>query len=367
MTEPTTLRIGLNLLYLRPGIVGGTETYARGLLAGLDEIAPGARFTVFLNRSAAHWPLPSRFTRVVCPVSARQGWRYLYEQTRLPCEVRRRELDVLHSLAYVGPAFGQCASVVTIPDLNYRSPAHDMPFVRRVALSTFVSAVVRRSDAVIAISRFVADEIRVAMPAAGQKLHVVHLAPQERADGSAADPRVAQPTGPYLLAFSSVSPNKNLGRLLQAHAMARSAGMKHALVLVGHRPAWPSETTSGVHWTGYLPDHEVYRLLRGADALFFPSLYEGFGLPVLEAMRAGVAVACSARAALPEVAEDAALYFDPEQVSSIAAAMRTLTGDAVLRADLVARGAARVAQFSWKRVATETLDVYRTAIDRRHA
>ena len=83
--------------------------------------------------------------------------------------------------------------------------------------------------------------------------------------------------------------------------------------------------------------------------------------------RSQARVACSARAALPEVAEDAALYFDPEQVSSIAAAMRTLTGDAVLRADLVARGAARVAQFSWKRVATETLDVYRTAIDRRHA
>jgi glycosyltransferase involved in cell wall biosynthesis len=334
----------------------------------MEEIAPHARFTVFLNRSAADWPLPSQFTRVVCPVSARQGWRYLYEQSRLPHQVRIRELDVLHSLAYVGPVFARCTSVVTVPDLNYRSPSHDMPLVRRVALSTFVSAVVRRSDAVIAISRFVADEIRIAMPAAAGKLHVVHLAPQERSGGTADDSHAVRPTGPYLLAFSSVSPNKNLGRLLQAHAMARSAGMSHALVLVGHRPSWPSDTASeGVQWTGYLPNHEVYRLLRGADALLFPSLYEGFGIPILEAMRAGVAVACSARAALPEVAGDAALYFDPERVESIANAMRTLAGDPAIRADLAARGVARGAQFSWKRVATETLDVYRAAIDRRSA
>jgi glycosyltransferase involved in cell wall biosynthesis len=363
MTRP--LHIGLNLLYLRPGVVGGTETYARGLVNGFEENAPDAQFVVFLNRSAADWPLPSRFTRVVCPVSARQGWRYLYEQTRLPFRANAFALDILHSLAYVGPVYAPWPSVVTVPDLNYRSPAHSMPLIRRMALSTVVSAVVRRSDAVIAISRFVADEIRAAMPHASTKLHVVHLAPQERSGGDARVVSDVRPTGPYFLAFSSVSANKNLPRLLEAHREARSGGMAHSLLLVGHRPAWAKLDSPGAYWTGYLPDEDVHRLLRGADALFFPSLYEGFGIPVLEAMQTGVAVACSARASLPEVAGDAAHYFDPEAVDSIADAMRRLAADSALRAMLVSRGRVRAAQFTWARAAAETLDVYQWVLDRR--
>lgn len=358
-------RIGLNLLYLRPGVVGGTETYARGLVSGLEAVAPDAQFVVFLNRSAGDWPLPSRFTRVVCPVGARQGWRYLYEQTRFPLRTSACDLDILHSLAYVGPVYAPCPSVVTVPDLNYRSPAHSMSLVRRLALSTVVSAVVRRSDAVIAISRFVADEISAAMPRATTKLHVVHLAPQERSGGDTKAAGAGGPTGPYFLAFSSVSANKNLVRLLEAHREARSAGLTHSLVLVGHPPSTANLDAAGVHWTGYLPDEDVHGLLCGADALFFPSLYEGFGIPVLEAMQAGVAVACSARASLPEVAGDAAYYFDPEAVGSIAEAMLRLAHDSALRTSLVSRGLDRAAQFSWARVAAETLDVYRWVLDRR--
>jgi glycosyltransferase involved in cell wall biosynthesis len=330
-------------------------------------VGPDARFTVFLNRSAADWPLPPTFVRVVCPVSARQGWRYLYEQTRLPFGVKARGLDLLHSLAYVGPAFTPCPSVVTVPDLNYRSPAHAMPPLRRLALSAFVSAVVRRSDAVIAISQFVADEISAVMPRASRKLHVVHLAPQERSEGEATATGGGSPNGSYFVAFSSVSANKNLVRLLEAHRLARSNGLSHSLLLVGHRPPWAAHDAPGVRWTGYLPDEDVDRLLRGADALFFPSLYEGFGIPLLEAMQAGIAVACSARASLPEVAGDAALYFDPEDVGSIASSMRRLADDPALRVTLVSRGRERVAQFSWARVATETLAVYRSVLERRAA
>lgn len=360
-----TLRIGLNLLYLRPRIVGGTETYARGLISGFEALGPNAQFVVFLNRSAADWPLPSRFTRVVCPVSARQGSRYLYEQTRLPFRVRALDLDILHSLAYVAPVFTPCPSVVTVPDLNYRSPAHAMPLARRLALSSIVSAAVRTSDVVIAISRFVADEISAAMPHASAKLHVVHLAPQERMAGDSTFLEHVRPTGPYFLAFSSVSPNKNLVRLLEAFRAARSMGLAHSLVLVGHRPSWTSHDEAGVRWTGYLPDGDVYRLLGGADALFFPSLYEGFGLPILEAMQAGTAVACSARTSLPEVAGDAALYFEPEDVGSITAAMRRLADDPALRSALVSSGRARAAQFSWRRVAAETFAVYQSVLARR--
>lgn len=352
-------RIGLNLLYLRPGVVGGTETYAHGLLQGLADVATDERFVVFLNQSAQDWPLPSRFTRVVCNVTgASQGRRYLYEQTRLPGLAVRHRLDVMHSLGYVAPVWLPCAGVVTVHDLNYRAAAHAMPLVRRTALASFVTAAAHRSNAVIAVSRFTRDEILSAMTIDPAKVHVVHSAatPLRQTEASGGQ----QPPGPYFLAFSSQAPNKNLPRLLRAFSVARERyGVTHTLVLVGHRPAAVCSDTPGAVWTGYVPGPHVAALLAGADAMLFPSLYEGFGLPALDAMRAGVALACSDRTALPEVAGDAALYFNPESVDEMAVAMETLARDTALRAQLIARGYARVGTFSWRRAARETLAVYR--------
>lgn len=365
MPPRSRLRIGINLLYLRPGIVGGTETYARGLLSGLARVASEHRFFVFLNRSARDWPLPDGFERVVCPVSARQSSRYLYEQVALPRDLKRLDIDVVHSLAYVAPVVTPCASVVTVPDLNFRAASHRMPLVRRVALRSFVSAAVRASDAVIAISRFTGDELVAAMPRAADKLHVVHLAPLTEAAPAAPEDLSWAGRDPYFLAFSSVSANKNLERLLDAYAQLRARGLRHSLILVGHPPSWSNSAAPGVLWAGYRPDAETAALLRGADALLFPSLYEGFGLPVLEAMQADVAVACSRAAALPEVAGDAALYFEAKDVASIAGAISQLAADPTLRASLVERGRARAAGFSWERAARETVAVYHAALQRR--
>jgi glycosyltransferase involved in cell wall biosynthesis len=365
MPRRSPLRIGLNLLYLRPGKVGGTETYARGLLSGLAGVAPEHQFIVFLNRSARDWPLPAGFERVVCSVSPRQSSRYLYEQVALPADLRRLDIDVVHSLAYVAPVLTPCASVVTVHDLNFREPSHRMPLVRRVALRSFVSAAVRSSDAVIVVSRFTGDELVAVMPDAAERLHVVHEAPMPESASVAREQLRWVGPDPYFIAFSSVSPNKNLERLVDAYTRLRAGGLRHSLILVGHPPAWSDPAVPGVVWTGYRSDAEVAGLLRSADALLFPSLYEGFGLPVLEAMQAGVAVACSRCAALPEVAGDAALYFDPRDVASIARAITQLAGDPALRASLVERGRARVASFSWERAARETLAAYDAALQKR--
>lgn len=358
-------RIGLNLLYLRPGVVGGTETYARGLLGGLAVVAPEHSFVVFLNRSAGDWALPAGFDRVVCPVSPRQSSRYLYEQFALPVQLKRYDIDVVHSLAYVAPVVTPCASVVTIHDLNYNEPSHRMALVRRLALRWFVSAAVRSSDAVIVVSRFTGDELTAAMPSAADKVHVVHEAPIARVLAVPGESLPWVGWDPYFIAFSSVSPNKNLRRLLDAYVQLRADGLRHALIMVGHPPPWSNAAVPGVLWTGYRSDAEVLGLLRGADALVFPSLYEGFGLPVLEAMQAGVAVACSRFGSLPEIAGDAALYFDAKDASSIAGAMRALAGDSALRASLVERGRRRVADFNWERAARETMAVYQAALEER--
>jgi len=362
MPRRSHLRIGLNLLYLRPGKVGGTETYARGLLHGLAGLASEDRFIVFVNRSARDWPLPVGFDRVVCSVSPRQSSRYLYEQVALPAVLKRLATDVVHSLAYVAPLVTPCASVVTIHDLNYRASSHRMPPVRRLVLRSFVSAAVRSCDAIIAVSQFTRDELVAAMPGAAKGLHVVHEAPIAESASAARESAAWVGDAPYFIAFSSVSANKNLQRLLDAYAQLRADGLRHSLILVGHPPPWFTSDASGVLWAGYRSDAEVAGLLRGADALLFPSLYEGFGLPVLEAMQAGVAVACSRYGALPEVAGDAALFFDAMNVASIADAIRRLAGDSALRASLVERGRARVATFSWERAARETMGVYHAAL-----
>jgi glycosyltransferase involved in cell wall biosynthesis len=263
---------------------------------------------------------------------------------------------VLHSLGYVAPVRLSCASVVTVHDLNYRSRVHQIPLLRRTMLRAFVSASVRACDAVIAVSRFTRDEIARTMPFAAHKLHVVHEAPRARPPTAERSPI----TGRYFVAFSSTSPNKNLARLLSAYRMARPSV---TLVMIGHRPDWASTDTDAT-WTGYVSDSEVHRLLAGSDGLFFPSLYEGFGLPLVEAMQAGVPIACSTGGSLPEIASDAALFFAPEDTSAIAGAFRRMACDHALRAHLIARGTERVQAFSWHRAATETLAVYHGLVGR---
>ncbi|HEU5040243.1 MAG TPA: glycosyltransferase, partial [Gemmatimonadales bacterium] len=154
--------IGLNLLYLLPGVVGGTETYAAGLLKGLAAHGDESRFVVFVNRESAAWPLPAspRFRRVVCPVHARSRLaRYRFEQLRLPALVQAEGVELLHSLGYVAPLRLGRPSVVTVHDLHYRSYGPWRQWPRRLLLDCIVGASIRRAAAVITVSRFMRDAI----------------------------------------------------------------------------------------------------------------------------------------------------------------------------------------------------------------
>jgi glycosyltransferase involved in cell wall biosynthesis len=365
--------VGLNLLYLLPGMVGGTETYAAGLLYGLASTPEPERFIVFVNLESADWPLPDdpRIRRVVCPVrAASRAARYWYEQVRLPARVAAENIDLLHSLGYVAPLRLSCPSVLTVHDVHHLAHGRRSDWPRRLVLARMIRQSVRRAAAVIADSRFTRDAVASSYDVSADAIDVVPLAPNPRLcdDGSGFGPPPAE-TGPYLLAFGGVTPNKNLARLLEAYALARERhGLNQNLVLVGHVPASVGgEGTTGVRTTGYLPEPELARWLAHADALVFPSLYEGFGLPVLEAMAAGVPVVCSAVTAIPEVAGDAAVYFDPRDPEDMAAKMALVGRDEALRAHLAAAGRARAGKFSWDRSARQTLAVYRRVLDHRLA
>ncbi len=371
------MRIGINLLYLLPYPVIGTGTYAAGLLAGLARVAPDAQFCVFLNRESASWPLPTsrNFIRVHCPVSASsRASRYFFEQFGLPRLLRAHAVDLVHSLGYVSPLLTPCPSVVTVPDLNYRAFGQAMPLVRRLALSRFIYYSVRRAHAVIAISDYCRREILSAFRVSPQKVAVTHLAPREREEASLAGSELQNLyhrlgiTPPFLLAFGGGwSPHKNVPRLLQAFARARAKyHIPHQLALIGPPPdSGPCddlleqpELRSAVRFIGNLDDRSLKSVLSGAELFVLPSLYEGFGLPILEAMALGVPVVCSTAASLPEVGGNAAIYFDPLSVDDMAEKIGRVALDTALRERLKHLGAQNVQRFSWERTAQQTLEVY---------
>jgi glycosyltransferase involved in cell wall biosynthesis len=362
--------VGLNLLYLLPGEVGGTETYAAGLIHGLSTLGDDLRFIIYCNRESSDWPLPNdpRFARVVCPIRARsRAARYWYEQRSLPGRVRADRIDLLHSLGYVAPLALGCPSVVTVHDLHYLVHGRPWAWPRRLLLRYFVRESIRRAAAVIAISRFTREALVRTYHLSPSAVDVVLSAPKPRASapGSASDAlQTLGIRGPYVVAFGGVTPNKNLDRLLKSYQLARQRyGVEQDLVVIGRLPPGLALIDApGVIATGYLTDEAVATVLGSSVALLFPSLYEGFGLPVLEAMAAGTCVACSDVAAMPEVAGDAALYFDPLNVDDMAEKTARLCQDESLRKQLAIRGRARAEAFSWEHAANGALTIYRRVL-----
>ena len=371
------MRIGLNLLYIIPGHNGGTQTYAESLINALAALNTEDKFTVFVSEEGAALELPSQanFRKIVCPVRAlRREARYMYEQIVFPRLLHRYQLDVLHSLGYVCPLFPPCRSVVTIHDLNYLTPWHGMSRQKRLFLGWFVKQSARRADAILTVSQFSKSEIhrRLAVPEA--KITATLEGPREqtplpagRWDNIAARYGIDKP---YLMAFGSLSGNKNIERLIRAFGRIQ-AEFPHTLLLAGHMTLRADLTAEiktlsvgdRIKITGYVPDDHVMPLLEHADLFVFPSLYEGFGLPVLEAQRAGVAMACSTSASLPEVAGDGAAFFDPTSTDDMARVMRDCLRDPARRSALIEKGRANVARFSWERTAAATMDCYRQAVN----
>jgi glycosyltransferase involved in cell wall biosynthesis len=373
------MKIGINLLYLLPGVVGGTETYAAGLLHGLAEIDQRNEYVVFVNRESERWPLPGavNFTRVLCPVrAAGRASRYLFEQVRLPWLLARYHIDVVHSLGYVGPLVAPCPSVVTIPDLNYITLGHAMPGVKRIALRFFSMQSAQRANHVITISDFSKGEIGRIIKLNPGKMTVTHLGAMRSGASNSSENwseliRRYRIREPYVVAFGGRTMNKNIPRLIRAFALVKDA-FPHSLVLIGHIPSnvdlatESKEIRDRIAITGYVPEEHVLPVLSHADLFVLPSLYEGFGLPVLEAQQAAVAVACSTAGSLPEVGGDGALYFDPTSVEHIADTIRCCLADAALRTQLILKGRENVSRFSWDKTARETLSVYQDVFKQNH-
>ncbi len=371
------MRIGINALFLIPGQVGGTETALRGLLSTLFTVDADNEYVLYLSRESADTfgALPSHVRRVVCPLWNRMRLaRLLFEQTALPLLAALHRLDLLHSPGYVSPLVLPCPSVVTVYDANFIRHPETFSFLERLAWRVLVTLSVRRAARLLVPSNFAATEMR-AFKATPRRISVTRLAAPT--DLSPANPEtvaaVCKQLGldrPYVLAVAFSHPHKNVGRLLDAFAHIRAAGLPHRLVLVGQpRRAHQSllakiselEMEETVCRTGYVSRDVLAALYTGADLFVHPSLYEGFGFPVLEAMSCGAPVVCSDAASLPEVAGDAALLVDARSPDALSEAMYHVLTQPDLRTAMIRRGFQWVKSFSWQRTARETLEGYRRA------
>lgn len=367
------MRIGINLLYLLPGIVGGTETYAAGLLRGLSKIGSAHDFILFVNREAPNWPIPEtpNFRRVVCPVSGlNRASRYWFEQVRLPMILQEQSVDLVHSLGYVGPIFGQTRKVVTIHDLNYVDISKTMAFPKRLSLRFVSTLAGARSEAVITVSEFSKRRIHEAFDLPTNKIAVTPLAPGADADviSSESWARLKEKYGilePYIAAFGGGAVHKNINLLILAFGTLIQKS-PHRLVLIGHLPKNFDKDRidkdiglrKRIITTGYVPREHVAPLLAHADLFVLPSLYEGFGLPVLEAQQADVAVLCSTAGSLPEVAGKGAMYFDPLDVADLCEKIIYCLSRPEVRQELRQEGKENLRRYSWEKTAAETLAVY---------
>jgi glycosyltransferase involved in cell wall biosynthesis len=269
-----------------------------------------------------------------------------FEQVTLPRALRREGAAVVHATNCFLPLRRPCPGVVTIHDLAFEDHAADFARTTGAKYRWFAPRAVRGAERVICVSAFTAGDVMRRYGVGAERIRVIPNAPSLPI-GSA-----PVPSGePYLLAVGDLRAKKNLTRLVEAWS---SLGTGHRLVLagLGELPGLPA----AVEAVGYVDDASLDALMRGADALVHPSLYEGFGLVLLEAMARGVPVVAANATALPETGGDAAVYFDPLDAGAMARAIREAL-DA--RADLAARGRERAAQFSWTQTARETAAVYR--------
>jgi glycosyltransferase involved in cell wall biosynthesis len=373
------MRVGLDLLYLVPGQSGGRETYAHELVSALRERSPELELVAFVNRDAGPGraaELGEGVRAVVVPISARSHPQWaLGELVLVSLAARRAGVEVLHSMANFAPAWGRFRRVVTIHDLQYQAVPELLSWPMRAGTSALVSLAARRADRIIAVSAAGREEIVAGLGIEPERIDVVPngVRPPPAVPPSAgARERHRLGQQPVALAVATNLPHKNLPALIDALALIDPAE-RPVLVIAGHATddgallarAAAAGVAEDVRLLGGCSTEELESLYALAGCLVLPTLHEGFGLPVLEAMARSLPVACSDVPALREVAGPAALYFDPRSVAQIAARISELLADARLAGRLRELGLARAAGFSWSTAAEGTLASYRRALARR--
>jgi len=368
------MRIGMEispLIWERTGI----QNYILGLLGGLAEEGGEHTYILYTNRPLPFDPgLPENFS---ISVVDRPSPRFqLWFQLTLPILMKRDGLDLFHGLFYRLPLVLPVPSVLTVHDLSgYKMP--ELHTLKTHMVNLMYPLFVKRATRMIAVSGATASELERHFPGSSLKTDVIHEAAPEAFNPVTDEDILAGIRTRYslpdkfILFLGTLEPRKNLSGLIDAFT-AIADDIPQSLVITGSI-GWKSaplleklENSSlrdRIHLTGYVDGSDIPALLSMADVFVYPSLYEGFGIPVLEAMACGAPVVTSSVSSMPEVAGDAALLADPRSSSAIAEALRRFALNPVLRDEYSALGLRRASEFSWRKAAAQTLDVYRRTLE----
>jgi glycosyltransferase involved in cell wall biosynthesis len=358
--------------------LAGNETYIVNLIEALAEIDTRNRYTLYVTRREArerfHNRWPNFTTRLTLPHTP-----LVRIPVTLVAELRRRPVDLLH-VQYTAPPFVPCPVIPTIHDLAFEHLPETFKRRSWMQLRLTVRRTARRAAHILTVSEFSRRDIIETYRIAGERITVT---PEAAPEGFAPADRGAiervraryQIEGDYILAVGSIQPRKNLTRLLAAYSdllRRRTHAKLPRLVLVGKR-AWLYEETlrtvnrlnltGHVTFTGYVEERDLPPLYSGALCFVYPSYFEGFGLPPLEAMKCGAPVITGDRSSLPEVVGEAGLMVDPFDTEALAEAIRRVLDDAGLRQTLRERGLQRARSFSWRETARLTLQAYEQAFE----
>jgi hypothetical protein len=375
------MRIGIDGIAVSHPQPGGYRTYTTNLVTHLARLDAQNSFVLFIDRPAA-LDLPSNWQVAVVSrrlpllgVAARQ-------QVGLPRQVRRFQVDLLHSPCGTGPLGSPCPDVVTILDtIEFSEPLPSLRQTRLWAMRVYnrlvQARVARTAEAIITISRYSRDCIVRRFQVPADKIFVTHLAPADHfvtCDRRQAVGQVRENFGleDYLLAFASASPRKNIDRLFDAYRLlGETRRREFPLAVVCTHPALRNRLArktselgieSDIVFLDRVSDGHLAALMSAATLFVFPSLEEGFGLPPLEAMACGTPVVASNMSSMPEVLADAALLVSPLDARELADAMAAILTSPALAAQLAERGLERSRSFSWEATARQTLAVYESMV-----
>ena len=361
--------------------LGGNESYAINLIEALAEIDQTNLYTLYVTKRAAI----ERFDRRWPNFKVKQTLPHT-PLVRIPLtlsrELRRNPVDVLH-VQYTAPPFAPCPVVTTIHDLAFEHLPETFNRRSWMQMRLTVRMTARRAAHIITVSEYSRRDISATYGIAPQRITVTPEAAPPNflpVDNETELRRIRESYGiqeNYILSLCSIQPRKNLVRLIEAYSCLRGVrpGFKlPQLVLAGKRGWLDSETfraaeRSGLRkeivFTGYVPEQDLAGLYSGAICFVYPSYFEGFGLPVVEAMQCGVPVIAGNRTSLPEVVGDAGLLFDPFDTQALVTALKQVIDDSDYRAALSAKGLERAQTFDWKTTAQMTLGAYERAVKRK--